>query len=102
VPQRRWRQFVEDAAQFLDGDWPAKARALGWGPLDLFGADRRKPFARVDRMGLLWLMAGRRLVALTAESATIETAIGGRLNYRRVPNNSGRVLAWSLCGRGPR
>jgi hypothetical protein len=27
------------------------AERLGWGPLDLFGCDRVKPFARIDRAG---------------------------------------------------
>jgi hypothetical protein len=96
VPQRRWLQFVDDCGTFLDG-WAAKAKALGWGPLDLFGCDRDRPRARIDQAGLIWLMAGRRLVALTADSATIETASGGRLTYRRVPDDPGRVLAWDLC-----
>jgi hypothetical protein len=102
VPQRRWLQFIDDCGTFLDGGWAAKAAALGWGPLDLFGCDRYRPGARIDQAGLLWLMAGRRLVALTADSATIETASGGRLTYRRVPNDPGRVLAWSLCSGGDR
>jgi hypothetical protein len=100
VPQRRWLQFIDDCGTFLDGGWPAKAAALGWGPLDLFGCDRHRPWSRIDKAGLLWLMAGRRLVALTANSATIEAASGGRLTYRRVPNDPGRVLAWSLCDEG--
>jgi hypothetical protein len=102
VPQRRWLQFIDDCAAFLDGGWPVNAAALGWGPLDLFGCDRERPWARIDQAGLLWLMVGRRLVALTADSATIETASGGRLSYHRVPNEPGRVLAWSLCGGGAR
>jgi hypothetical protein len=102
VPQRRWLRFVDDCGAFLESSWPATAQALGWGPLDLFGCNRHRPWARIDQAGLLWLMAGRRLVALTADSATIETASGGRLTYRRAPNDPGRVLAWSLYGGGDR
>jgi hypothetical protein len=98
VPPQRWLQFIDDCGMFLDDGWPAKAAALGWGPLDLFGCDRHQPWARIDQAGLLWLMAGRRLVALTADSAPIGIASGGRLTYRRVRNDPGRVLAWSLCG----
>jgi hypothetical protein len=65
-------------------------------------ATRYRPWARIDQAGLLWLTAGRRLVALTADSATIETASRGRLTYRRVPNDPGRVLVWFLCDRGDR
>jgi hypothetical protein len=96
VSLRRWRQFIDDCGIFLDGAWASRAAALGWGPLDLFGCDRFKPFARIDWQGLLWLLNGRRLVALTADSATIETASGGRLTYRRVPWNEGQVPAWEL------
>jgi hypothetical protein len=96
VSRRRWRIFIDDTAAFLDSGWAPRAAALGWGPLDLFGCDRDKPFARIDRQGLLWLPNGRRLVALTADSATIETASGGRLTYRRVPRNEGQVPAWEL------
>jgi len=102
VPQRRWLRFIDDCGQFLDEGWAAKAAALGWGAADLFGCDRHRPWARIDQAGLLWLMAGRRLVALTADSATIETSSGGRQTYRRVPNGPDQVLVWSFCGGGDR
>jgi hypothetical protein len=101
VPQRRWLRFIDDCGAFLDGSWPAKAVALGWGAPDLFGCDRHKPFVRVDRLGLLWLLNGRTIVAITADSATIATSNSGRLNYRRAPDCPGRVVAWSLCDGGP-
>jgi hypothetical protein len=48
-------------------------------------------------MGLVWLLNGRRLVALTADSATLQTAAGGRLTYRRAPSAAGQVVAaWVL------
>jgi hypothetical protein len=102
VPQRRWLQFIDDSGMFLDGGWAAKAAALGWCAADLFGCDKDKPFVRVDRLGLLWLLNGRRIVALTTDSATIMTSNGGRLTYRRVPNDPGRVVAWSCWGGGDR
>jgi hypothetical protein len=83
VPSRRWLRFIDDCGRFLDDGWASQAEALGWGPLDLFGCDRERPFARVDHMGLLWLLNGRKLVALTADAAAIETVTGGRLTYRR-------------------
>jgi hypothetical protein len=72
MPQRRWLRLIDDCAAFLDGGWPAKAAALGWGPAELFGCDRDRPFARVDQQGLLWLLNGRRLIALTAETGIVE------------------------------
>ena len=95
VPLRRWQRFVDDAGIFLDR-WAAYAAALGWGPYDLFGCDRDRPFARLDRAGLLWLLNGDRLIALTENTATIETGTGARQTYRRKPSDPRRVLAWEL------
>jgi hypothetical protein len=96
VPSRRWQRFVDDVGLFLDGPFCAVATALGWGPLDLFGCDGTRPFARIDRAGLVWLLAGDKLIALTADTATVETRTGARQTYRRKPNEPGRVLAWDL------
>ena len=45
VQPQRWLRFIEDCGSFLDGGWADKAAAFGWGPLDLFGCDRERPFA---------------------------------------------------------
>jgi hypothetical protein len=96
VPLKRWLRFVDDVGLFLDNPFYAVAAALGWGPLDLFGCDRDRPFARIDQAGLLWLLNGDRLIALTENTAGIETQTGARQTYRRKPNEPGRVLAWEL------
>ena len=56
VPLKRWQRFIDDIGLFLDSPFCANAAALGWGPHDLFGCDRERPFARIDRAGLLWLV----------------------------------------------
>jgi hypothetical protein len=95
VPPRRWLQFIHDCGRFLDSGWAGQAAALGWGPFDLFGCDWERPFARADHSGLLWLLSGGRLVALTANAAVIETLAGGHQTYRRSTTDVGRVvLAW--------
>ena len=94
VPPGRWRGFVDDARRFLASDFAAAAAALGWSALDLFGCDRDRPFARIDRAGLLWLLSGSRLVALTTDAARIETRTGARQTWRRKPAEPGRLLAW--------
>jgi hypothetical protein len=96
VPPPRWRLFIDDCGRFLDGGFAAHAAALGWGPHDLFGCDRDRPVARVDQAGLLWLLRGHRLVALTADTAVVETPTGARQTYRRRPHAPGRALAWEL------
>jgi hypothetical protein len=69
---------------------------LGWTALDLFGCDREKPFARIDRQGLCWLIAGNRLIELSESGAIIETWTGARQTWRRKPSEPGRVPAWEL------
>jgi hypothetical protein len=100
VPPRRWFQFVDDTGRFLDSAFCAIAAALGWGPHDLFGCDRGRPFTRIDHAGLLWLLDGDKLVALTENIATIERRTGARQTYRRKPSTPGRVLAWELARDG--
>jgi hypothetical protein len=96
VPPQRWVTFCNDAGRFLDR-WAARAAALGWGSLDLFGCDARKPFARIDRLGLMWLLNGDHLVALSETSAIIGRGTGARQTYRRRPTQSKCVLAWDLA-----
>jgi hypothetical protein len=96
VPATRWQRFVDDVGRFLDSPFCAIAAALGWGPHDLFGCDRDRPFARIDRAGLLWLLNGDRLFALSENTATIETRSGARQTWRRKPAEPGRVLAWEI------
>jgi hypothetical protein len=96
VPLKRWQRFVDDVGLFLDSPFCAVAAALGWGPHDLFGCDRDRPFARLDQAGLLWLLNGAKLVMLAEDAATVEMATGARQVWRRRPTKPGRVLAWEL------
>jgi hypothetical protein len=102
VPPRRWRQFIYDAARFLDSGFAAQAAALNWDAVDLFGCDQKRPYARIDSAGLIWLLNGDRLVALTGLSARIETRSGATLTYYRKPGELGRALAWELDPMSPR
>ena len=110
--QRPWRRSIQtnrratcrhgvgcayDCGRFLDSRWAARAATLGWGPLDLFGCDRERPFVRVDHLGLLWLLYGGTIIELHRDRAIIERDSGARQTYRRRPVEIGRVaLAWEL------
>ena len=83
VPPRRWAQFIADATAFRSSGFADQARALGWTDADLFGCDDERPFARIDCLGLIWLLNGDRLLALTADAAVIETKGGSRLTFRK-------------------
>jgi hypothetical protein len=106
VPARRWRQFLADVGGFIASGFAEQAAALGWSEVDLYGCDDTRPFARIDQAGLLWSLNGDRLVAITANAATIETRTGARQTWRRrpavlcewlVPTNDDRRLRH--CGR---
>jgi hypothetical protein len=86
----RWRQCVEDGKRFL-AKWGEQAQALGWTSADLFGlhrpSERPHPsyrrLRRYDCTGLIWLLEGRPVVALTADTAAIENPIGSITVYRK-------------------
>jgi hypothetical protein len=96
VPPHRWRRLIDDVGLFLDSPFCAVAAALGWTAFDLFGADRDRPFARIDQLGLLWLLNGDRLDMLTNDAATIVRRSGARQTWRRTPAGPGQVLAWEV------
>jgi hypothetical protein len=97
VPLRRWRLFIDDCGHFLDHGWAAEAERLGWTPLELFGCDRERPFARIDRAGLLWLLNGETLVDLAADRAIVEMRItSSRQSFYRKPAGPGCIPAWEL------
>jgi hypothetical protein len=96
VPVSRWRQLIDDIGRFVDRGFAKKAATLGWTALDLFGCDRDKPFARIDRQGLCWLIAGNRVTDLSESEAVIETWTGARQTWHRKPSKPDRVLPWNL------
>jgi hypothetical protein len=98
-PAKAWQQLITDADRFLDC-WAQQAAALGWPGWELFGCHRRVPFGRVQGMGLVLLLRGRELLALTADEALIRMASGTRQTYRRKPRDplcpAERGLVWQL------
>ncbi len=77
-----WAAFLASCDAFMACPWPSKAASMGWTAHNLFGCDGLKPVERVDRMGLLWLLSGGRVAALTSGTAAIEKPSGSRLTYR--------------------
>ena len=104
VPAMRWEQAVEDGRRFL-ARWGAEAEALGWTARDLFGlhtvTENPHPtyrrLSRYDETGLIWLLEGCEVVALTATTATIRRPSGSTSTYRR-SNTPPRALVDSLDG----
>ena len=97
-PDTGWKALQEDALAFLQ-NWATQAHALGWDGLDLFGVHREAPFARLDGIGLIPLLGGRPVVAITEDSAAIKAVTGGTLTFRRRRAwPPGRCLIWELEG----
>jgi hypothetical protein len=90
VTEDRWRRCLEDGRRFLAA-WADRAEALGWTPRDLFGLmpvpGHAKPsfsrLSRYDEIGLIWLLQGRPVVALTEATAAIQSSTGAITIYRR-------------------
>ena len=95
-PARRWDQLRRDAADFLASPWAMEAARLGWTDLDLFGVDADRPYTRIDGLGLVPALEGCKIVALSAEGATLETPGDVRQSYRRKVDRPGRVLVWKV------
>src|SRR5262249_46838966 len=85
-----WQQAVEDGRRFL-AQWGERAEVLGWTARDLFGlaAVPGKPFpnyrrlARYDETGMIWLLRGRPVVALTTDTAPMQKPAGAITVYRK-------------------
>jgi hypothetical protein len=88
-----WERAVEDARKFLS-NWGVQAEALGWTsddlielapiPDDIPGDYRR--LSRYELTGLIWLLRGRPVVALTATTAAIQHMSGSITVYRKASN----------------
>jgi hypothetical protein len=98
----RWQILREDAHTFLK-HWAVQAHGLGWTTPDLFGVHRHAPLVRFDALGLVPLLDGCRVAALTEDGAAIVTRSGARQTFRRhqavVPAET--CLIWDLGGNGP-
>jgi hypothetical protein len=91
IPEDRWQQCVQDGRAFL-AQWGEQAAQLGWTSADLFGLHKppEQPhpsysrLSRYDATGLVWLLQGRCVIALTESTATIKNATRGSVTiYRR-------------------
>jgi len=81
IPEVRWQQCVEDGKRFL-AKRGEQAEALNWLSADLFGLasipDNPHPsysrLSRYDATGLVWLLEGKTVIALTTDWGRWATA----------------------------
>jgi hypothetical protein len=98
-PQHAWQQLILDSERFLER-WGAQAASLGWRGWELFGCHRRAPWGRIQGMGLILLLRGDEIAALTDSEAVIRTQTRAHQTYRRKPADplhpAERCLVWEL------
>jgi hypothetical protein len=98
-PSRAWRQLIVDAERVLDS-WAAQAAGFGWRDWELFGCHRRAPWGRIQGMGVVLLLRGAEIAALTETEAVIRTRTGARQTHRRKLRDplhpAERCLIWEL------
>jgi hypothetical protein len=98
-PGARWTLVADNAEAFLQ-EWAAVAHRLGWPAWELFGCHRRAPWGRIQGMGLVLLLNGKEIAAMTPGEAVVRTRMGARQTYRRKPADPlvpvERCLVWEL------
>jgi hypothetical protein len=78
VAMHRWRQFLTDCNHFLSAHgFAERAAAKGWDALALFGCGLHRRLVHRGAAGLLWAIAGGRLVELYPDWAVVELAENG-------------------------
>jgi hypothetical protein len=87
-----WQHAVEDGRKFIVS-WGEQAERLGWSVGDLLGLHdpperpdpRYRRLSRLDATGLIWILHGQPVVALTADIAAIGTRSGGTVTFYKRP-----------------
>jgi hypothetical protein len=85
-----WQQAIEGGRRFVT-KWGEQAETLGWTSADLFGlhtppekpAPSYRRLSRYDQTGLIWLLRGRSVIALTSTEAVILCHSGATLKFCR-------------------
>jgi hypothetical protein len=99
-PAHAWQQLIVDAERFVE-DWASQAAAFGWPGWELFGCHGRAPWGRIQGMGLVLLLHGDPLAALTASETVIRRSSGAHQTWRRKAADplpaAERCLVWELA-----
>ncbi len=90
----RWRYIVDDADAFLK-QWGVAAANLGWSAHDLFGVHPAAPVVRFDAMGLIPLLHGNPVIALTETTATLRGSSGSIQRFSRTHKVRG-ICLWEI------
>ena len=96
-PEARWQTLIDDAGKFMDR-WAVQVSSMGWSVGEVFGVHPDAPDARIDLKGLVLCIGGTEVVAVSADSVTVQTPSGARQRiFRRADKHSaGRITVWEL------
>ena len=95
--EARWEQILDDGGRFADA-WGKQAAALGWSPVDAFGVSPYAPEVNPGASGLVLLLEGHSVIALDADTATIDCGRGVTQRfYRSSGGREGSKPLWSLA-----
>jgi hypothetical protein len=93
---QRWRRLIDDLLALHEAGWLRQLAALGWGATDVFGCHAHAPLARLDCAGLLLLLDGRSIMAVTANAASLRTSSGAVQTRYRKPMRDKVVPLWEM------
>ena len=91
----RWQQIVDDGGKFLDR-WGRQAAGLGWKATDVFGVNPDAPENRYDSMGLVSLLEGHHVIAITADTVRIDSDRGAQTTFYRKTISAETVALWKM------
>ena len=94
-----WPEVVSDALRLARDGWVTKSLALGWDPLDLFGAVVDRDGNNCEQGLAVWLR-GRPVLALGASFASVSSE-AGRAYFNR-STRLGLTLLWDIGRETPR
>jgi hypothetical protein len=94
VPVYRWRVFVDDCERFITNPWARRAAELGWDAGGLFGSRYPVPQEHIGSSGLLWSLAGGRILQIHRDGADILGQDGRVHRFHRRPDRAMTFLPW--------
>ena len=101
APADWWDALIHNAGAFMS-TWATRAHRLGWTSTGLFAVHPTRPVAALDVIGLVPLLGDRTILAMTADTATLDAGGGVRQTYRRSRHSTGRpqIMVWDLSPPG--
>lgn len=78
-----WRRVCAAAVRLVEDDSAAHAAALGWKPVEFFGAHPAAPFSRYDSAGLVFFVEPGDLVEIDDHGAIIKRKSGATIRWQR-------------------